>query len=73
MSPQSTPPSTPHFGRMLQHQQQDKPEDDINVEYLKNVLLRFMENKDRRQQLVPVISQMLRLTPDETKRLSRGA
>lgn len=43
MSPQSTPPSTPNFGRMLQ-----QPEDDVNVEYLKNVLLNFMEHKERR-------------------------
>ncbi|KAG0273383.1 hypothetical protein BGZ95_010805 [Linnemannia exigua] len=68
MSPQSTPPSTPNFGRMLQ-----QPEDDVNVEYLKNVLLNFMEYKDRRQQLVPVVAQVLKLTPEETKRLSRGA
>ncbi|KAF9907087.1 hypothetical protein EC991_011305 [Linnemannia zychae] len=68
MSPQSTPPSTPNFGRMLQ-----QPEDDVNVEYLKNVLLSFMEHKERRQQLVPVVAQVLKLTPDETKRLSRGA
>ncbi|KAK5810305.1 GRIP domain-containing protein [Linnemannia elongata] len=68
MSPQSTPPSTPNFGRMLQ-----QPEDDVNVEYLKNVLLNFMEHKERRQQLVPVVAQVLKLTPDETKRLSRGA
>lgn len=43
MSPQSTPPSTPNFGRMLQ-----QPEDEVNVEYLKNVLLSFMEHKERR-------------------------
>ncbi|KAI1314767.1 hypothetical protein EDD11_001736 [Mortierella claussenii] len=71
MSPQSTPPSTPHFGRLLQQQQAQ--DDDVNVEYLKNVLLNFMEHKERRQQLVPVVAQVLKLTPDETKRLSRGA
>ncbi|KAG0100283.1 hypothetical protein BGZ93_002855 [Podila epicladia] len=72
MSPQSTPPSTPNFGRILQQQQQYQDED-VNVEYLKNVLLSFMEHKERRQQLVPVVAQVLKLTPDETKRLSRGA
>jgi hypothetical protein len=49
MSPQSTPPSTPNFGRMLQQH----PEDDVNVEYLKNVLLSFMEHKDRRVSVSP--------------------
>ncbi|KAG0363003.1 hypothetical protein BG005_003229 [Podila minutissima] len=73
MSPQSTPPSTPNFGRILQQQQQQHQDEDVNVEYLKNVLLSFMEHKERRQQLVPVVAQVLKLTPDETKRLSRGA
>ena len=45
-SPGSTPPSTPHFGRILQ--QQSAQEDEVNVEYLKNVLLNFMEHRDRR-------------------------
>jgi hypothetical protein len=50
ISPQSTPPSTPHYGRILgqQQQQQQNHEDDVNVEYLKNVLLGFLEQKDRR-------------------------
>ncbi|KAG0200380.1 hypothetical protein BGX33_011046 [Mortierella sp. NVP41] len=46
-------------------------EDDVNVEYLKNVLLNFMEHKDRRQQLIPVVAQMLRLSSDETKRFAK--
>ncbi|KAK3829633.1 MAG: hypothetical protein J3R72DRAFT_263706 [Linnemannia gamsii] len=46
-------------------------DDDVNVEYLKNVLLNFMEHKDRRQQLIPVVAQMLRLSSDETKRFSK--
>jgi len=49
-SPGSTPPGTPHFGRILQQQQQQlsSQDDEVNVEYLKNVLLNFMEHKDRR-------------------------
>ncbi|KAF9542858.1 hypothetical protein EC957_001513 [Mortierella hygrophila] len=46
-------------------------DDDVNVEYLKNVLLSFMEHKERRQQLIPVVAQMLRLSSDETKRFSK--
>ncbi|KAG0278096.1 hypothetical protein BGZ95_004729 [Linnemannia exigua] len=46
-------------------------DDDVNVEYLKNVLLNFMEHKERRQQLIPVVAQMLRLSSDETKRFSK--
>jgi len=41
--PLMTPPATPRF--KVQHQ--NEPEE-VNVEYLKNVLLNFMEHKERR-------------------------
>ncbi|KAF9337283.1 hypothetical protein BG006_005494 [Podila minutissima] len=65
-----TPPGTPRFSRPLF---QNAPDEDVNIEYLKNVMLSFMEHKERRIQLVPVVAQMLRLTPEETKRFSRNA
>ncbi|KAF9362661.1 hypothetical protein BGX34_005726 [Mortierella sp. NVP85] len=61
-----TPPTTPRFQR-----QQPSPDEDVNVEYLKNVLLNFMEHKDRRHQLIPVMAQMLKLTSDEAKRFAK--
>ncbi|KAF9950282.1 hypothetical protein BGZ72_008041 [Mortierella alpina] len=64
-----TPPSTPRFNRVAQ--QDGDGETDVNVEYLKNVLLNFMEHKDRRQQLIPVVAQMLRLSSEETRRFSK--
>ncbi|KAG0324163.1 hypothetical protein BG000_002312 [Podila horticola] len=70
MSSLTTPPSTPRFSRPLF---QNAPDEDVNIEYLKNVMLNFMEHKERRIQLVPVVAQMLRLTPEETKRFSRNA
>ncbi|KAG0095468.1 hypothetical protein BGZ93_005850 [Podila epicladia] len=70
MSSLMTPPSTPRFSRPLF---QNAPDEDVNIEYLKNVMLSFMEHKERRIQLVPVVAQMLRLTPEETKRFSRNA
>ncbi|KAF9170485.1 hypothetical protein BGX21_004632 [Mortierella sp. AD011] len=63
-----TPPATPRFQR-----QQPPMDEDVNVEYLKNVLLNFLEHKERRQQLIPVVAQILRLSSDETKRFSRVA
>ncbi|KAF9111866.1 hypothetical protein BGX27_004339 [Mortierella sp. AM989] len=63
-----TPPATPRFQR-----QQPPVDEDVNVEYLKNVMLNFLEHKDRRQQLIPVVAQILRLSTDETKRFSRVA
>ncbi|KAF9190421.1 hypothetical protein BGZ50_000229 [Haplosporangium sp. Z 11] len=65
-----TPPATPRFNRRPQ-QEQDERGHDVNVEYLKNVLLNFMEHKDRRQQLIPVVAQMLCLSADETKRFAK--
>ncbi|KAF9136210.1 hypothetical protein BGX30_011305 [Mortierella sp. GBA39] len=64
-----TLPVTPRWSSPSQtHSAAD---DDVNVEYLKNVLLSFMEHKERRQQLIPVVAQMLRLSSDETKRFSK--
>ncbi|KAF9357673.1 hypothetical protein BGX26_003303 [Mortierella sp. AD094] len=63
-----TPPATPRFQR-----QQPAMDEDVNVEYLKNVLLNFLEHKERRQQLIPVVAQILKLSNDETKRFSRVA
>ncbi|KAG0252417.1 hypothetical protein BG011_006991 [Mortierella polycephala] len=65
-----TPPATPRFNRRPQ-QEQDEQGRDVNVEYLKNVLLNFMEHKDRRQQLIPVVAQMLCLSVDETRRFAK--
>ncbi|KAF9427561.1 hypothetical protein BGZ94_004649 [Podila epigama] len=70
MSSLTPAPNTPRFSRPLFQQ---APDEDVNIEYLKNVMLNFMEHKERRIQLVPVVAQMLRLTPEEAKRFSRNA
>ncbi|KAJ2886394.1 hypothetical protein H4R27_000685 [Coemansia aciculifera] len=41
----------------------------VNVEYLRNVLFRFFNDKDRRTQLVPVLSTLLRCKTDEIKHI----
>ncbi|KAJ2074115.1 hypothetical protein GGH13_001532, partial [Coemansia sp. S155-1] len=41
----------------------------VNVEYLRNVLFRFFNDKDRRNQLVPVLSTLLRCKTDEIKHI----
>ncbi|KAG0347140.1 hypothetical protein BG004_008419 [Podila humilis] len=45
MSSLMTPPNTPRFSRPLF---QNHPDEDVNIEYLKNVMLSFMEYKERR-------------------------
>ncbi|KAJ2741707.1 Golgin imh1 [Coemansia sp. BCRC 34301] len=41
----------------------------VNIEYLRNVLFRFFDDKDRRAQLVPVLSKLLRCKTDEIKHI----
>lgn len=40
--------------------------------YLKNVILKFLEQPSEREQLVTVVSQILQLTPSEAKRLKES-
>ncbi|KAI9345281.1 hypothetical protein BDR26DRAFT_156682 [Obelidium mucronatum] len=43
-----------------------------NEEYLKNVVLRFVESKrDTKLQMVPALGMLLRLTPEEVKRVQK--
>ncbi|KAI6047574.1 hypothetical protein EDC04DRAFT_2619028 [Pisolithus marmoratus] len=46
-----------------------KSDEDINYEYLRNVILQFLEHKEMRPNLVRVLSTILRFTPQETRRL----
>ncbi|KAG8767582.1 hypothetical protein FRC15_005570 [Serendipita sp. 397] len=44
-------------------------EDDVNLEYLRNVIFQFLENEKMRPNLVRVISVILKFTPQETRKL----
>jgi len=44
-------------------------DEDVNLEYLRNVILQFLEHKEMRPDLVRVLSTILRFTPQETRRL----
>ncbi|EJD55611.1 hypothetical protein AURDEDRAFT_109873 [Auricularia subglabra TFB-10046 SS5] len=46
-----------------------RSEEDVNLEYLRNVILQFLEHKEMRPNLVRVLSTILRFTPQETRRL----
>ncbi|KAJ2484270.1 Golgin imh1 [Coemansia sp. RSA 2320] len=43
--------------------------DSVNVEYLRNVLFRFFNDKERRAQLVPVLSTLLKCKSDEIRHI----
>jgi hypothetical protein len=47
-----------------------KEEDEINLEYLRNVIIKFLESKSTRAQLIPVLTMMLKFTPEEIRRLN---
>jgi len=44
-------------------------DEEVNLEYLRNVILQFLEHKDMRPNLVKVLSIILHFTPQETRRL----
>ncbi|KAJ7631008.1 hypothetical protein FB45DRAFT_990856 [Roridomyces roridus] len=46
-----------------------KNEEEVNLEYLRNVILQFLEHKEMRPNLVKVLSIILHFTPQETRRL----
>ncbi|KAF8973986.1 hypothetical protein BDZ97DRAFT_1777816 [Flammula alnicola] len=46
-----------------------KNEEEVNLEYLRNVIFQFLEHKEMRPNLVRVLSIILHFTPQETRRL----
>ncbi|KAI0660441.1 hypothetical protein C8Q70DRAFT_913478 [Cubamyces menziesii] len=46
-----------------------KNDEDVNFEYLRNVILQFLEHKEMRPHLVRILSTILHFTPQETRRL----
>ncbi|KAL6310005.1 hypothetical protein BKA93DRAFT_722402 [Sparassis latifolia] len=46
-----------------------RSDEELNVEYLRNVILQFLEHKEMRPHLVRILSTILRFTPQETRRL----
>lgn len=46
-------------------------EEIINIEYLRNVIIKFLERRNTRAQLVPILSTLLQCSHDEQTRLSK--
>ncbi|KAI0639767.1 hypothetical protein C8Q77DRAFT_1045716 [Trametes polyzona] len=44
-------------------------DEEVNFEYLRNVILQFLEHKEMRPHLVRILSTILHFTPQETRRL----
>ncbi|WVN85145.1 uncharacterized protein L203_100288 [Cryptococcus depauperatus CBS 7841] len=47
-------------------------EEELNLEYLRNVILQFLEHKEMRPNLIRVMSVILRFTPQELRRLNQA-
>ncbi|KAI9470068.1 MAG: hypothetical protein EXX96DRAFT_390356 [Benjaminiella poitrasii] len=45
--------------------------DNINVEYLRNVIIKFLERQNTRAQLIPILSTLLKCSTEDQSRLSR--
>ncbi|KAG2179264.1 hypothetical protein INT43_002114 [Umbelopsis isabellina] len=46
---------------------------EVNLEYLKHIIMGFMENRQTRNQLIPVLSMLLKLNNEEIKRLQAAS
>ncbi|KAI9445200.1 GRIP domain-containing protein [Lactarius indigo] len=62
-------PSSPTSSQTAGSPDPPSNDEDVNVEYLRNVILQFLEHKEMRPNLVRVLSTILRFTPQETRRL----
>ncbi|XP_006454982.1 hypothetical protein AGABI2DRAFT_239477 [Agaricus bisporus var. bisporus H97] len=63
-------PSTPRISSPIPDGSASQAnEEEVNLEYLRNVILQFLEHKEMRPNLVRVLSIILHFTPQETRRL----
>lgn len=74
ISSETPPPLAPRKGSFLSssaivERELDQP---LNPAYLKAVLLKFLESRDKRSQLIGVIGMLLKFTPDEVKRAAKS-
>lgn len=59
---------SPSSARTSLEQSYNDPEAEINIAYLKNVLLGFFEHKDQRNQLLPVIKTLFHFNTEDEKK-----
>ncbi|EDQ87133.1 uncharacterized protein MONBRDRAFT_33471 [Monosiga brevicollis MX1] len=55
----------------LRRNERSETRGELNIEYLKNVILQFLQKRDERPQLVPVLSMLLHFTPEELNELQQ--
>lgn len=69
-SAQNAGPSPPPTETARRESNAAPEEEEVNLEYLRNVILQFLEHKEMRPNLVRVLGVILRFTPQELRRLN---
>ncbi|KAJ3216345.1 hypothetical protein HDU67_009609 [Dinochytrium kinnereticum] len=74
LNPSSIPPTYPTGSSSSTRGSQHSLEEAANLEYLKNLVLKFVESKkEKRMQMIPALSMLLKLSPEETRRVQKNA
>ncbi|CAL1695430.1 unnamed protein product [Somion occarium] len=68
-SPRSSVSDLPSQGSRPGSPATVKSDEEVNFEYLRNVILQFLEHKEMRPHLVRILSTILHFTPQETRRV----
>lgn len=55
----------------IRRDQRSDTREELNLEYLKNVILQFLMKQEERPQLVPVLAMMLQFSPEEHRQLQQ--
>lgn len=56
----------------LRRSERPEQREGLNVQYLKNVVLKFLQYREEREQLIPVLAMLLSFSPEELRTV-RGA
>ncbi|KAI9249286.1 hypothetical protein BY458DRAFT_525818 [Sporodiniella umbellata] len=59
------------INQMLRSEIRERREEQLNLEYLKNVIIKFLEKKTTRPQLIPILSALLQCTGEDKNKLHR--
>lgn len=64
-----TPPLSPTDPRLNSDHPEHVEQGAFNLEYLRNIIFKFLADKDHRPQLITVLSHLLKFSPAETRKL----
>ena len=51
------------------HERNQQRSEASNLEYLKNVILKFLQSVEEQEQLIPVLAMLLQFSPEETEKV----